>query len=77
MKVSCQILCIRYNLTSGIITSVYSPPPQTLAPGAVAESEERGPRVQKIGRSISGRVKLMTCQVDACRFLAWRSALIG
>ena len=52
------------------------------AAGAVAESLERGPRVREIGRwavenLVPGRVKPMTYKIDTCRFLAWRSELIG
>ena len=35
-------------------------------PGAVAESVERGTRLQKIGSSGSGRVKPMTSKIDSC-----------
>ena len=45
--------------------------------GAVAESVERRPRVKEIGSSVSSRVKLVTYIIDTCRFLDWRSELIG
>ena len=46
---------------------------QGLAPGAVAESVERGPRVQEIGSSVPGRVKPMTYKIYKLCFLARRS----
>ena len=51
--------------------------PLSLKLDAVAESVEHRPRVREIGNSVPSRVKAMTCEVDTCRFLAWRSALIG
>ena len=46
-------------------------------PIAVAESVERGPRIREMGRFVPGRVKPMTYKINACRFLAWLSALLG
>ena len=34
--------------------------------GAVAESLERGPHVQKVGRLVLGQVKLVTHKIDFC-----------
>ena len=48
-----------------------------LSPGAVAESVERGPRVQEIRSSVLDRVKPMTCTIDTSLFIAKLAALIG
>ena len=46
-------------------------------PGRVVELVEHEPRVWEIRSLVPGWVKLMTYQIDTCRFLAWWSALIG
>ena len=38
-------------------------------PGMVAELVEHGPRVQKIGSSVPGRVKPMSYKIDICHSL--------
>ena len=43
---------------------------------AVAEYADCGTVVRKILSSIPGHVKIMTYQIDSCRFIAWYLALM-
>ena len=45
--------------------------------GTLVESVECGIRMWKFRSLVPSRVKLMTYKIDTCRFLSWRSALIG
>ena len=46
-------------------------------PAAVAELEDRAPRMRELKSLVLGRVKPMTYKIDTCHFLACRSALLG